>query len=129
MMPDDSMPRAQAERPFGVCVATPIIIGLLLLTFVGIGLAVLLFILYALLFLLAFVYAGIVTGNMLARRLRGREQVLWHDGLVGMAIVSLILLIPFVGLSIVFLLTLFSAGTLLQIFFRFAFPHDIEKLS
>lgn len=109
---------------FGVCVATPIVIGLLLLTFVGIGLAILLFILYALLFLLAFVYAGIVTGSMLSRRIQGREEVLWHDGLVGMAIVSGVLLIPFVGIGIVLLLTLFSAGTLLQMFFRFAFPHE-----
>jgi len=117
---------------FGVSVATPIIIGLLLLTFVGIGLAILLFILYALLFLLAFVYTGIVAGSMFARRVRGRKQVLWHDGLVGMAVVSCILLIPFIGLSIVLLLTLFSAGTLLQMFFRFAFPHETsasEELS
>lgn len=111
---------------FGVCVATPIVIGLLMLTFIGIGLAILLLILYALLFLLAFIYAGIVAGNMLARRFRHRKHVLWHDGVVGMAIVSLVLLIPFVGIGLVFLLTLFSAGLVLQMFFRFAFSHDAQ---
>jgi hypothetical protein len=109
---------------FGICVATPIVIGLLLLTFVGIGLALLLGILYALLFLLAFLYAGIVFGNLLARRFRGRDVVLWHDGVVGMAALSLVTLIPYIGFPIVGILTLFAAGTLLQLFFRFAFPHD-----
>lgn len=109
---------------FGVCVATPIVIGLLTLTFIGFGLALLLFILYALLFLLAFIYAGIVTGNIIERRFQRRDHVLWHDGVVGMAIVSFILLIPFIGIGIVLLLTIFSAGVLLQMFFRFAFPHD-----
>lgn len=112
---------------FGVAVATPIVIGLLLLTFIGIGLAVLLFILYALLVLLAFIYAGIAAGNMLARRLRHREHVLWHDGLVGMALVSLVLLVPFVGLALVAAVTFFSAGVLLQMFFRFAFPHEAPQ--
>lgn len=109
---------------FGIFVATPIVIGLLMLTFVGIGLALLLFVLYALLFLLAFIYAGIMTGSMLMRRLRGRGQVLWHDGVIGMTLVSLMALVPFFGVFVVILLTLFSAGTLLQMFFRFAFPQD-----
>lgn len=112
---------------FGIFVATPIVIGLLLLTFVGIGLAALLFVLYVLLFILALVYAGIMVGSILSRRFRGREQVLWHDGVLGMALLSLAALIPFVGIFIICALTLFSAGTLLQTFFRFAFPHDTSS--
>lgn len=114
---------------FGVFVATPIVIGLLMLTFIGIGLAILLLILYALLFLLAFIYAGIIAGNVLARRFQHRKHVLWHDGIVGMAIVSLILLVPFIGIAVVFLLAFFSAGLLLQMFFRFAFPHEAPSQS
>lgn len=109
---------------FAMFVAAPIVIVLLLLTLVGSGLALLLLILYALLLLLSFVYAGIATGAMLARRFAKREIVLWHDGVIGMFLLSLVALIPFVGVVLVFLLTLLSAGTLLQIFFRFAFPHD-----
>lgn len=109
---------------FAILVATPIVIALLLLTFVGIGLALLLLVLYALLLLLSLIYAGISTGGMLARRFRKREQILWHDGVLGMMVLSLVTLVPFIGPLLVLIVTLFSMGTLLQIFFRFAFPHE-----
>ena len=128
--------RAVMDRPrdvllalllgFAIIVATPIVIALLMLTFVGIGIASLILILYALLVLLALMYAGIVTGGLLVRRFLGRERVLWHDGVLGMAVFSFVSLVPFVGLPIVLLVTFFSAGTLLQLFFHFAFPHEAE---
>lgn len=107
---------------FAILVATPIVVAMLLLTFVGIGLALLIFVLYALLLLLSLVYAGVLLGGMFARRFIKREQILWHDGVLGMAILSLVALVPAVGLPIALLLTLFAAGLLLQTFFRFAFP-------
>ena len=97
---------------------------LLSLTFVGLGLALLLDILYALLALLAVVYAGIFIGCVLVRRYLHRDTVLWHDGVFGMLVLSLIALVPIVGFLIALLLTVFSAGALLQIFFHFAFPHE-----
>ena len=109
---------------FAIFVATPIVIVLLSFTFVGIGLALLLFILYALLVLLSFVYAGIATGGMLAQRFVKRERVLWHDGVLGMAVLSVIMLVPFVGFPVISLLVFLSIGVLLQMFFRFAFPHE-----
>lgn len=109
---------------FAILVATPILLLLLLLTFVGVGLALLLFLLYALIVLLAFVYAGILLGGACVRRFRRREVVLWRDGVLGMLALSLIALVPFVGPLILLLLTTFSAGALLSIFFRYAFPHD-----
>lgn len=109
---------------FGIFVATPIMIVLLLLTFVGMGLALLLGIVYLLLAILAVAYIGIVTGGIIARIFLKREQVLWHDGVVGMAVIALISLVPFVGLPIIFLLAIFAGGTLLQLFFRFAFPYE-----
>jgi hypothetical protein len=108
---------------FAIVVATPIVIALLTLTFVGMGLALLVLILYALLLLLSLIYAGIVTGGMLARRFRKRERIFWHDGVLGMMLLSLVVLVPYIGLPLVLLSALFSVGTLLQIFFRFAFPH------
>ena len=126
--------RAHAERlrsilltmllGFGILVATPILILLLALTLVGIGLAFLLLIVYALLALLAVLYAGILLGAIFARRFRKREVVLWRDGIFGMLALSLIALLPYVGLFVVLIFTLFSAGALLLIFFHFAFPHE-----
>lgn len=126
--------RAHAERlrsvlltmllGFAILVASPVLIVLLALTFVGIGLAFLLLILYALLSLFAFLYAGILLGSVLARRLRGRETVLWRDGVIGMLALSLISLVPTIGPLTVLLFTIFTAGALLLIFFNFAFPHE-----
>ncbi|OYV63023.1 MAG: hypothetical protein B7X03_03405 [Parcubacteria group bacterium 21-58-10] len=109
---------------FAILVATPVLLIPLSLTFVGIGLALLLFILYALLALLAVIYAGILLGCLFARRVARRDTVLWHDGAVGMLILSLIAFVPFIGFLIALLLALFSAGALLQIFFHFAFPRE-----
>lgn len=113
---------------FAIFVATPILIILLILTFVGIGLAVLISILYALLTLLALLYAGILLGSQFARRFRKRETVLWRDGVLGMLALSLIALVPVIGLFVVFLLSIFTAGVLLQLFFHFAFPHEEHDL-
>ena len=109
---------------FAVLVATPILLLMLLLTFVGIGIALLLFFAYALLTLLAFIYAGILLGALIARRLERRTFVLWRDGVLGMLILSLVAFAPFVGGLLVFLCMLFSAGALVLLFFHYAFPHD-----
>jgi|SRR3989344_4452483 len=109
---------------FAILVASPVLIILLALTFVGIGSSLMLCILYALLIVLAFLYAGILIGGMLVRRFAKRGVVLWHDGTLGMLALSLIALVPVVGLFVVLIFSLFSAGALLQIFFHFAFPHE-----
>ncbi len=113
---------------FAIIVAMPIVIILLMLTFVGLGIAFLVGTLYLLLLLLSLMYAGILVGGIIARHFMHREQIIWHDGVIGMTVFSLLYLIPFVGLPLAIILILFSAGTLLQIFFRFAFPRG-EYLS
>ena len=102
-------------------VAAPILFALLMITFVGIGIALLVFIGYALLVFLSVMYAGILFGGVFARRFARREVVLWHDGVLGMLVLSLVVMVPFVGLYIALLLALFSAGALLLIFFNFYF--------
>ena len=109
---------------FATIFATPILIVVLALTFVGIGVALLILIFYILIVFLALLYAGILLGSILVRRYARREIVLWHDGVLGMLALSLIALVPYVGLFIVILLMIFSAGELLLVFFDFAFPHD-----
>jgi hypothetical protein len=109
---------------FGVLVATPILLIVLMLTFVGIGLALLLFVAYALIVFLSLIYAGILIGGVCARRYARRRVVLWRDGVLGMLAFSLVSLIPIVGLIISTLLILFTAGALLIIFFNFAFSGE-----
>ncbi len=133
--------RATSARPhrilltillgFAVCIVTPVLFLLLALTFVGVGLALLLLIAYAFIMLLSLIYAGILLGSLLARRYAHRDSVLWHDGVLGMLALSLLALVPYVGPFIILFFTTFSAGALLLIFFRFAFPHEerTSKLS
>lgn len=109
---------------FAVFVVTPVLFLVLALTFVGIGLAMLLFIAYSLIVLLSLSYAGILLGSLFSRRYMNRENVLWHDGVFGMLALSLIALVPYIGVFIVLLLTMFTSGALLLIFFNFAFPHE-----
>ena len=105
-------------------VATPIVLVLLALTFVGIGVALLLGVAYVLLVILSFIYAGILLGTMGARRFAKRETILWRDGMLGMLALMLMALVPIVGGIIVGLLTAFTAGALLLLFFHLAFPQE-----
>lgn len=126
--------RAYAARPrdlllttllgFAALAAAPILLVLLSLTFVGLGLALLLFFLYVLLALLSVLYAGILLGGIVARRFVARDALLWRDGALGMLALSLVTLVPFVGVPIALLLAIFSAGALLRLFSDFAFPRE-----
>lgn len=109
---------------FAVFVVTPVLFLILALTFVGIGLALLLLIAYSFIVLLSLAYAGILLGSLFSRRYMNRETVLWHDGVFGTLALSLIALVPYIGIFIVLLLTMFTSGALLLIFFNFAFPHE-----
>ena len=109
---------------FAVFVVTPVLFLILALTFVGIGLALLLFIGYSFIVLLSLAYAGILLGSLFSRRYMKRENVLWHDGMLGMLALSLMSLVPYAGIIVVILLTSFAAGALLLVFFNFAFPYE-----
>lgn len=109
---------------FAAFVATPILALLLLLTLVGGAVALLLGIAYALLVLLALAYAGITLGGVFARRVLARREVLWRDGALGALALSVVALIPVVGLAILLMLASFAAGALLSIAFRFAFSNS-----
>ncbi|MDO8408174.1 MAG: hypothetical protein Q7S95_02985 [bacterium] len=111
---------------FAAFVATPILLLLLTLTFIGLGLAILLFILYVLLVLLALVYAGVIVGGLFVRRFLRRERVGWSDGVLGTLVLSVVALVPVLGLLLVVLLASFAAGALLAIFFRFALGYVEE---
>lgn len=111
---------------FAIAVATPILVLLLAFTFVGIGIAFILGVLYLLLGMLSFVYAGILTGSVLVRWLAKRQTVFWRDGVLGMLVLSVVGLIPYVGGVVSLVLAFFAGGALTKIFYRFAFARDEE---
>ena len=53
-----------------------------------------------------------------------RETVFWHDGVLGMLALSLISLIPVIGLFMVLFSVIFAAGALLLVSFNSAFPGE-----
>ncbi len=109
---------------FAVIMATPILLLLLVASFVGIGIAALVGALYLLLLLLAYLYAAVLTGSFVMRTLFKRTNVTWKGAVLGMLLLGLIGLIPMLGLFIAFLLSSAALGSMLVIFYRFAFGHE-----
>ncbi len=109
---------------FAILVATPVLLLLLALTFVGLGIALVLGVAYLLLSILAFVYTGIIVGAALARRFAKRENVYWRDAVLGTFVVFIIGSIPFIGFPLVLILAAFAEGALIRIFYRFAFSQE-----
>ncbi|MEA2701369.1 MAG: hypothetical protein QOE22_78 [Candidatus Parcubacteria bacterium] len=110
---------------FGLFVASPLLILLLLLSFVGAGIGLLLGILYLLLLLLAYIYAGIIAGAALRRhalaRFSSRTEISWRDAVLGVLVLNLIGFVPVVGPLVKFFLAIAAAGILASLAYRFAF--------
>ncbi len=102
---------------FSTAVATPALVLLLSITFVGFAFAFILGAAYILLFLVAFSYAGILVGALLARVFAKRKTTTWHDALVGMFVLMIVGSIPMVGVWIVVLSVFLSSGVILKLFY------------
>ncbi len=112
---------------FAMLVATPVLLLLLAITFVGIGIAFLLGVLYILLILLAFALSSVIVGSAIARVAVKRSSVRWSDAVIGMLVFYVVWSIPFVGWLFAVILLAFTAGALALFFFRAAFPHDSQN--
>lgn len=113
---------------FALLVATPVLILILLLSFVGIGVALFLIPLYLLFFMLAYVYAGILTGTLLARTLLKRSIITWKEGVVGMLVFYLIGIVPTLGPLLKAVLIMVAGGTIASIAFTFTFRRSEGEL-
>ncbi|HWH16404.1 MAG TPA: hypothetical protein VNU25_02370 [Candidatus Paceibacterota bacterium] len=116
---------------FAVVFAAPVLIFLLLISFVGMAAAFLLLAGYILLLMLSYLYAGIIAGAALGRNLFKRPFVTWKLALLGMLVLSLVGVVPVLGKLVVFILFLAATGAIVSIAFRFAFSrytHDAEAL-
>lgn len=114
---------------FAVVFAAPVLIFILLVSFVGMGVAFLLLAAYALLLMLGYLYAGIVAGAALGRGLLKRERVTWKIALLGMLALYLIGTVPALGGLITFILFLAATGSIVAIANRFAFGRFSEDES
>lgn len=111
---------------FGITIATPVLILLLLVSFVGVGLAFLLGAAYVLLLLLSYTYAGILAGG-LVRRVGSRAPypgISWKDALLGMFIFFVLGSIPYIGWAVTLVGMSFTLGAIVSGLYAFAFPKD-----
>ncbi len=109
---------------FATLVATPVLILLLIVSFVGIGVAIVLAAGFALLCVLSYLYAAVLAGSALARTFQKRQTVLWRDAVIGMLALQLIGIIPGLGTLVVMVLSAAAAGAIVSIGFSFAFSSD-----
>lgn len=112
---------------FAVVFATPVLIFLLLVSFVGMAAAFLLLAGYVLLLMLGYLYAGIIAGAALGRNLFKRAFVTWKLALLGMLVLALVGVVPVLGRLVVFILFLAATGALVSIAFRFAFSRYVAQ--
>ncbi len=113
---------------FGVLVATPVLVLLLLVTFAGAGVAFVLLAAYVLLLLVSYLYAAVIAGAALARQIVKREVFYWRDAVVGMLALSVISLVPVLGGLVFIVLFATAAGAVVSLFYRFAYPKDSDVL-
>ncbi|MDB5264815.1 MAG: hypothetical protein JWN64_386 [Parcubacteria group bacterium] len=109
---------------FGVCVATPVFIILLLVSFVGMGVAILLAAIYVLLLIAGYLYAGILAGAALYRGVLKRERLTWQSAVLGMLVLYLVGVIPGMGLAVTLVLSFAAIGTIITIAYNFAFAKE-----
>lgn len=107
-----------------VTVAVPVLILLLLVSFVGAALAFLLAAAYALLLMLGYLYAGVLVGAALGRAFLRRSLVTWKLALLGMLALYLLGTVPVLGGALALVAFLASVGALVAILYRFAFAQE-----
>jgi|CXWL01.1.fsa_nt_gi cytoskeletal protein CcmA (bactofilin family) len=116
---------------FGIAISTPILLLILLISFVGIGVAFILGALYLLLLLIAHAYVGVLIGALLRRnllhRVRGRNSLTWKDAVLGTGLLYILSLAPYIGTLILVLLMAFVTGAISTLVYRFAFAPDTQE--
>ncbi len=113
---------------FALAVATPILIVLLFLSFVGVGVALIVGALYALLVFLSYAFTGIIVGAFLRHavlyRLRGVTDFSWQDAVLGTLVVHAVELIPTVGFALVCIMAALAAGAIASLAYTYAFRSE-----
>jgi hypothetical protein len=113
---------------FAAMIAVPVLILVLVVSFVGIGLALILGSAYALFLLLSYAYAGVITAGLLLRLFKKNVVLTWQFAILGMLIFWLLGSIPVIGLVIRIVLMGLAGGTLLMLFYGFAFRPRLTGL-
>ncbi|MDR3547654.1 MAG: hypothetical protein P4M11_05200 [Candidatus Pacebacteria bacterium] len=110
-------------------VGIPVLLILLLVSFVGIGIAFVVGAAYLLYFLLAYIYAAAIAGSAIMWVVKRQTAITWRAALLGALVLYLIDLIPVLGFLVHAVLCSAAGGAILLIFYRFAFPRHAIDMS
>lgn len=113
---------------FGILVATPVLIVILVFSFVGIGVALILAALYALFLLFSYIYAGVLAGTALARGALKRYVITWKEAVAGMLVLYLIGVIPVLGPVVKIVLMMAAGGAIAALSYSFIFRRSQDEL-
>ncbi|HYD93302.1 MAG TPA: hypothetical protein VEB18_02485 [Candidatus Paceibacterota bacterium] len=108
---------------FGALVLTPILVILLLASFVGIGIAAVVGAAYLLLLLLSYLYAAALLGALLLKVAGRSLRASWKSTIAGVVLLYLLGLVPGFGFFIAFLLLSAALGALLSVGYTAAFSN------
>jgi len=97
---------------FVLFIVIPAVIVVFAITIIGLLVAFAVGIAYAFLLIASGIYAGILTGSLIARRLKKENTVSWKWAALGAFVLFVISLLPFVGWVIAFVLFLAALGAL-----------------
>lgn len=114
---------------FAVVFATPVLMFILMVSFVGMSVAFLLLAAYLLLLMLGYLYAGIIAGAALGQGLLKRTKVTWKLAVLGMLSLYLIGTVPVIGGLVVSILFLATTGAMVAITHRAVFGRLPEDTS
>jgi len=108
---------------FGLLIATPVLILLLMVSFVGGGIALLLGSAYVLLVFLSYIYAGILAGGATRYLITKRSATLisWQDAILGMLLFFIVGSIPYLGGIITLVAICLTLGSIVSALYLFAF--------
>lgn len=108
---------------FGLLIATPVLILLLAVSFVGGGVALLLGSAYVLLVFLSYIYAGVLAGGAFRYLTTKRSATLisWRDAIVGTLLLFILSSIPYLGGIVTLVALCLTLGTVVSLLYQFAF--------
>lgn len=108
---------ANLGRGFGALILIPIACIILAVTVIGLWLAGLISVTYILMILLSSVLASIVFGSWLIKVLGKKSEypINWKAVVVGVIVLNIVVLIPFIGWFVKFVFVLISLGAVFQL--------------
>ncbi len=113
---------------FASFIALPVLLLVLLVSFVGIGLALIIGAAYILFLLLAYVYAAVLAGAAIIRIFQKKTHVSWRGAILGVLALYVIGIIPILGFVLKVILMATAGGAMLTLFYLFAFRREPQEL-